>query len=161
MRVTKAVMVLTLTIAGIASIPRGVWAQQMSDPILGTWEMDTSKSKFSPSPGPKSITVRFEQAAGGIKATSDAVMPDGKRTHTEFTANYDGKDVPLTGSPIADTVSVTKTGDTRVRTDKKDGKVVMTYTGTVSKDGKTFTVQQKGTNQENAPVNNVVVFRKQ
>jgi hypothetical protein len=155
------VLVIALVIAGIASISRGVWAQEASDPMIGTWQMDASKSKFSPGPAPKSLTIKFEPAADGIKASSDAVFADGKTTHTEFTAKYDGQDVPLTGSPIADTVSVTKTGNTRVRTDKKDGKVVMTYTGTVSKDGKTFSVQQKGTNAEGAAVSNVVVFQKQ
>lgn len=160
MRAIRAV-VMVLLIAGVVSVSRGVRAQETGDPLLGTWQMDASKSKFSPGPPPKSITIKFEQADQGIKASSDTVLADGKTTHTEFTANYDGMDVPLTGSPIADTVSVQKVGDTRVRKDKKNGKVIMTYTGTVSKDGKTFSVQQKGTNQDGAAVSNVVVFQKQ
>ena len=160
MRAIRAV-VMVLLIAGVVSASRGVRAQETGDPLLGTWQMDASKSKFSPGPPPKSITINFEQAAQGIKASSDVVQADGKSTHTEFTASYDGKDVPLTGSPIADSVSVQKVGDTRVRKDKKNGKVIMTYTGTISTDGKTFSVQQKGTNQDGVAVSNVVVFQKQ
>jgi len=34
------------------------------------------------------------------------VAPDGTSTTTVYTANFDGKDYPLTGSPIADMVSL-------------------------------------------------------
>lgn len=49
MQVTKAGFVVAMVMAGVRSIARGVWAQQAPDPILGTWQMDASKSKFSPS----------------------------------------------------------------------------------------------------------------
>ena len=51
-------------------------------------------------------------------------------------------------------------GNTRTRTDKKGGKVVMTYVGTLSSDGKTFNVQQKGTDEKGQPVSNTIVFHK-
>jgi hypothetical protein len=132
---------------------------QATDPSMGDWKLNVGKSKFSPGPAPKSLTVKREPAAAGVKSTTEAVNPDDSKATTEYTANYDGKDVPLKGSPVADTVSlVRKDALTSVRTDKKAGKVVQTLTLVVDKDGKTFTVTVDGTNAKGEPVNNVLVF---
>ena len=117
---------------------------QAADPVIGTWKLDVAKSKFSPGPAPKSLTAKFEAAEKGVKLT---------------TAAYDGKDYPLIGSPVADTVSLKRiNASTSERTDKKGGKVVQTLTRKMSKDGKSFTVTIKGTDP---PVNNVLMFAKQ
>jgi hypothetical protein len=144
-----------------------LWIQsasaQAADPLLGTWKLDVAESKFSPGPPPKSITVTFEQAGEGVKVTADAVGADGKATHTTYTGNYDGKDYPVTGSGTgADTVSLKRVdARTTERTDKKGGKVVMTFTRTVSSDGKLLTVTIKGTNRKGQTVNDVVMLAKQ
>ncbi len=38
---------------------------------LGNWKLDVAKSKYKPGPGPKSLTLKFEATADGIKLTSD------------------------------------------------------------------------------------------
>ena len=136
---------------------------QAADPLVGTWKLDVAKSKFSPGPPPKSITVTFEAAGEGVKVTADVVSADDKTTQTTYTGNYDGKDYPITGAGTgADTVSLKRVdARTTVRTDKKDGKIVMTFTRKVSSDGKTLTVTVKGTNPKGQPVNNVVILAKQ
>ena len=133
---------------------------QAPDPLVGTWTLDVSKSKFSPGPAPKSITLTFSETADGMKFVSDVVQSDGQPVHQEFTAKVDGKDYPVSGSPTADTVSLTRKGNARTRVDKKGGKIVMTYEGRLSADGKTFTVQTKGTNAKGQPVSNSVVYVK-
>ena len=133
---------------------------QATDPLMGTWTLDVSKSKFSPGPGPKSITLTFSETADGVKQVSDVVSSDGQTVHHEFTAKADGKDYPVSGLPTADSVSLTRKGSARSRVDKKDGKVVMTYEGVISPDGKTFTVQTRGTNAKGQPVRNTVVYVK-
>lgn len=45
-------------------------------------------------PASKSGTAKFEAWEGGIKVTTDGVSADGKPTHTECAAKYDGKDYP-------------------------------------------------------------------
>ena len=136
---------------------------QAADPLVGTWKLDAAKSKFSPGPPPKSITVTFEAAGEGIKATADVVGADDKAAHTTYTGNYDGKDYPITGSETgADTVSLKRIdARTTKRTDKKSGKVVMTFTRKVSTDGKMLTVTIEGTNPKGQQVKNVVVLAKQ
>src|SRR5262245_10812668 len=77
-----------------------------ADSQVGVWTLNVAKSKYSPGPGPKSGTTTIEAAGAGTKVTVDQVLSDGAKAHWEFTANYDGKDSPVTGNnPNADTVS--------------------------------------------------------
>jgi len=136
---------------------------QMNDPRIGTWKLDAAKSKYSPGPAPQSLMVKVEAAGQGEKTTTDFVNTDGTRVTTQYTAKFDGKDSPLTGSQFgADMVSL-KRIDARTtgRTDKKGDKVVQVLTRVVSQDGKTMTVTTKGTNAQGQAVNNVGVFEKQ
>jgi hypothetical protein len=133
-----------------------------ASPEIGTWKLNVAKSKFSPGPAPKSQTVTFAAAGQGVKVTTEGVGADGTKTAQSYTANYDGKDVPLTGSATTDTVSLKRINATTVeRTDKKAGKVVQTITRVMSADGKTLTITTKGTNAQGQAVNNVGVYEKQ
>ena len=136
---------------------------QASDPRVGTWKLNVAKSKYNPGPAPQSQTLTIEPVGKGEKVTSEAVSADGKRTTTTYTANFDGKDYPLTGSALgADKVSLKRIdARTTERFDKKDGKVIVTIKRVVSADGKTMTATVKGTNAEGKPTNNVAVFEKQ
>lgn len=135
---------------------------QASDPRIGTWKLNVAKSKFSPGPPPQSQTLKIEPAGKGEKVTSEAVGADGKTTTTEYTANYDGKDYPITGAPNSDTVSLKRiNARTTERTDKKGGTATLHLRRVVSADGKTMTVTVKGKNAEGKSVNNTAVFEKQ
>ena len=134
----------------------------VADPVIGTWKLNAAKSQFSPGPPLKSLTVKFETVGYALKVTSDGVDPDGKALHSEYTASYDGKDYPITGSPTSDTVSLKKIdGRTSQRTDKKGGKVVGSYTRKVSAGGETLTVHQTGTDAKGKPIKNTLVLDKQ
>jgi hypothetical protein len=144
-------------VAGIATL-----SAQAADPRIGTWQLNVAKSKYSPGPAPKSQTLTIEASGKGEKVTSELTDAAGARTTTVYTASYDGKDYPITGVPIADTVSLKRVNArTSQRVDKKDGKIVQTFTRVVSADGKTMTVTIKGTNAQGKAVSNVVVFEKQ
>ena len=96
-----------------------------ADPVIGTWKLNPAKSQFSPGPPLKSLTVKFETAGHAMKVTSDGVDPDGKAMHSEYTASYDGKGYPITGSSTSDTVTLKKIdGRTSQRTAKKGGKEI-------------------------------------
>ena len=135
---------------------------QAADPRVGTWKLNVAKSTYSPGPAPKSATTKIESAGDGEKITADGVRGDDTPIRVEYTAQYDGKDYPITGSPMADTVSLKRLdANTTERTDKMDGKVTQTVTRTVSSDGKTMTVTYKGTNAKGQPINNVGVYETQ
>jgi hypothetical protein len=153
-------VVVTLGVVLGAGIVRV--SAQASDARIGTWKLNVAKSKYSPGPAPQSGTLKIEAAGQGEKVTTEGVNAAGTATGIQYTANYDGKDHPLTGSQNADTVSL-KRIDARTieRTDKKGDKVVLTLTQVVSQDGKTMTTTVKGTNAQGQAMDNVVVWEKQ
>jgi hypothetical protein len=133
-----------------------------ADSWIGTWKLDVAKSKFSPGPAPKSLTLTFASTPDGIKHTSDGVNAEGKATYSEFVSKFDGKEVPYKGNPNADTAAPKRIDDNSYEnTWKKDGKVTITAHAVVSKDGKTLTVHQKGKNAKGEAVDSTAVFEKQ
>jgi hypothetical protein len=140
-----------------------------ADTLAGTWKLNVAKSKYSPGPAPQSNTVKFEAVDGGIRLVADGVDSQGKKTHNEYTAKYDGKDNPtkpmLDGKPnpnAADAVSYKKIDDsTYEATTKLKGKTLTVARHVISKDGKTRTVTTTGTNPQGQKVNDTTVFEKQ
>jgi hypothetical protein len=131
---------------------------QPADPLVGTWKLNPEKSK-----GAKSGTTVVEAAGKGVKWTVDMVSADGTPAHWSFTADYDGKDVPVTGnSPYGNTANLTRVDAKTVRiTSKQDGKVTTTSTIVVSADGKTRTSTTKGKNPKGETVDVSSVYEKQ
>src|SRR5260221_7184543 len=72
---------------------------------VGTWKLNLAKSKYSPGPAPKSLTLKFEPSPDGIKLSQELVDAEGKATEGGYTAKFDGKEVPYAGNPDADTSS--------------------------------------------------------
>jgi hypothetical protein len=132
-----------------------------ADQSSGTWSMNAEKSKYSPGPPPKSLTVVVESDENNYTIDATGTDGDGKPIHVQYNAKFDGKDYPATGIANADTVSVKRIDANTIETmQKKEGKVVMTITTKVSKDGKTRTSTWRGKNAEGKDVHNVVVFDK-
>ena len=147
MRLTIRSLVPSIVCLGLSAVlVAAAFAQ--ADPQVGVWRLNVAKSKFSPGPAPKSASTTIEAAGKGTKVVVDQVMTDGPKRHWEFTADYDGKDSPVTGNnPDSDTVARTRLNATTVQTvSKKGGKVTVTQTSAVSSDGKTRTVTTKGVN---------------
>src|SRR5215470_758712 len=90
MRTRLAVMCVGLLAALVFFTATAIAA----DMLTGTWKLNVAKSKYSPGPAPQSNTVKFEGVDGGIKLTADGVDSQGKKTHNEYSAKYDGKDNP-------------------------------------------------------------------
>ena len=155
---------LAAAIVGVCTVAlAGTALAQAADPQIGNWTLNVAKSTFSPGPAPRGGTTKIEAAGAGAKLVVDQTTADGTARHWEFTANYDGKDVPIVGNnPDADTVARTRVNANTVETiSKKAGKVVTTQQSTVSADGKTRTVTTKGVNAAGKPVNNVAVYERQ
>jgi hypothetical protein len=133
-----------------------------ADNWLGTWKLNTEKSKFSPGPAPKSMTAKFEASGDSITLTTDGVSAKGQTTHSSYTSKFDGKEVPWTGSPDADTAAPKRIdASSYENVSKKGGKVTITSKIVASKDGKTLTVTQMGKSAAGETVNNTLVFDKQ
>jgi len=133
-----------------------------ADPTVGTWKLNTAKSKYRPGPEPTSATIKYEETADGIKRMGESVDADGNKTTFEYTAKYDGKDYPVTGSDTIDMIALKRINDrTTEATLKKSGKVVSTARRVVSKDGKMLTLTITGTNAKGQKMKNIAVYDKQ
>jgi hypothetical protein len=144
------------------AIPAQDVSAQGTDPVNGTWKLNVAKSKFSSGQAPKSQTRTYQVSGDSIKNTTNGVDSEGKPVHVEFTANYDGKDYPMTGNPDANTIAIKRVDRyTAVSTLKKNGKVVARTTRKVAKDGKTATFESRGTNAKGEKIDNLLFFEKQ
>jgi hypothetical protein len=161
--VKKRIAVLLVTLSAFLAVS-SIARTQSSDPWIGTWKVNLEKSTYSPGPPPTvAATVKIEPSEGGMKTIIDAADAEGKPTHTETVAQFDGKDYPVKGAPAPNTTSALKRIDDRSYEvmGKIDGKPAVTTRVVVAADGKTITATQTGTNAQGQSVNNVIVLNKQ
>ena len=158
----KVSLVAVIAVACVVVFGRTALAQS-ANPAAGTWKLNVAKSKYVAGTPNKSGTTQIEAAGAGVKVTVDSVGGDGTKRHWTYTANADGKDVPITGNnPYGDVVSMTRVdANTTRQTYKKAGKVTTTQTSAVSADGKTRTVTNKGTDARGQAIDAVAIYERQ
>jgi hypothetical protein len=134
-----------------------VVALAAANPLVGTWHLNVAKSKFRTSPPPKSAIAKVTTSKDGeISVQLSIVNADGKNGEFQYTASYDGKDYPMSGSKVFDAISLKRIDD---HTDeviyKQKGKVIRTSKRTVSNDGKTLTITDESPDGKSASVASV------
>jgi hypothetical protein len=153
------VIVLAMLTAGASGL-----LNAQSNPSLGNWKLNVTKSTYNPGPPPKSQTAKIEAAGSGVKNTTEGVAADGSRIYYSYTANYDGKAAPITGAGPngSDSIMLKRVdASTFESTLTKAGKVVETTQTVYSKDGKLRTITAKGTTESGKQMNNVSVYERQ
>jgi len=152
----KNVLVLSLLLCVAWAV-----AASAGDNWVGTWKINTAKSDQG-SGAVRATTLKFEATPEGVKFSSEGTDAEGKPTQGGYTSKFDGKDVPVTGNPMADTVSPKRIDDnTYENVWKKGGKPTVTVKVAVAKDGKTLTVTQDGTDPKGAKIHAVAVYDRQ
>ena len=132
------------------------------DPVIGTWQLNISKSTFTPGPAYKSQVRTYSQSGQSIALVIKTVAADGKEVTSQTTYQLDGKDFPVKGNPDYDSLAAKQVdSNTAEFTLKKGGKVVGTTSRTVSKDGKTLTSEVKMTTAKGEKSEGAMVFDKQ
>jgi hypothetical protein len=141
----------------VACLVASVGTSLVAQSNMGTWVANVAKSTYSPDPAPKSSTLTI--SATGV--TVDIAAADGSAQHWAYGGTYDGKPVPVTGNPNADTASRKRLSPTTTETTfTKAGKVTSVNTSVVAADGKTMTITAKGTNAQGKPMLNVQLYEK-
>src|ERR1700736_2109814 len=98
MRITRyAIFTATLLVV----VALGV-TPAAADQHSGTWKMNPAKSKYSPGPAAKNITLKVDSDEVSVKIDSEGTDGDGNPTHVQYEAKLYGKDYPLTGIPYVD-----------------------------------------------------------
>jgi hypothetical protein len=158
MRINRyAIFIVALLVALVLSVTPAA-----ADQHSGTWKMDPAKSKYSPGPAAKNLTLVVVADENGVKIDSQGTDGDGNPTHVQYDAKFDGKNYPVTGLSYGDMVTLKRIDPNTIQTSiKKGDQVVMTVTSKVSADGKTRISTFNGKDAQGRTVHNVVVYDKQ
>jgi hypothetical protein len=136
-----------------------------TNPVVGSWKLNLEKSKFPTGMAPKSLSRTVTADGDSVTYSFEGQGPDGSALKYSFTVKYDGKDYEVTGSGMpygADHIAIKRVNSHMFSaTLKKDGKEVGTSTSTVSHDGKTTTLNSKGTDAKGNMVKTTSIFDKQ
>lgn len=149
-------------IAMLAVLPLANVAGAENDPLVGTWKLNLSKSKYDPGPPPQSLVHKYESTGkDSYKNTRDGIDANGKPIHMELDLVFDGKEHPV-NRPRADAIM-----DRRIDAynlegmSMKEGRLITVIMRSVSKDGSTLTFKQMGTDAQGRPFSTLEVFDKQ
>ena len=157
---------LAVVAVGLVILVAGTALAQSSNSSLGTWKLRGAMPNVVGAVSLTSVTLKYEAAGTGVKATLDVMGANGALAHLEFSGDYDGKDIPVTGNGrVGDTVALTRLDANTVRlVHKRDGIVTLTETAVVSSDGKTMAITQTPSNAQDAqgnPVSGVAIWDRQ
>ena len=132
------------------------------DPAIGIWKLSVPQSSFTFVPVPKSSFIRVEAWNDGLKVSAEIIDAHGNKTHPQIAYKCDGNDYPLTGFPLADSVSTARINERKSESVlKKGGKVIFTAKAVIFSDGKTLTVILKGMDPEGRLADELLTFERQ
>ena len=133
-----------------------------SDPIFGTWKLNVQKSVFGGIPAVTSQVRTYSPSPHGFTLKIKTVSAEGKETTTATTYQLDHKDHPSMGNPDFDSLAGTQIDANTAEFDlKKSGKPVGKIRRSVSKDGKTLTINYVLTKADGVQSSALTVFDKQ
>jgi hypothetical protein len=68
------------------------------DPFAGTWTLDVQRSSYPAGTCPASMTIEMESVGRGIRYRSDTFFADGRASHSEYSADYEGNQAIVMGT---------------------------------------------------------------
>jgi hypothetical protein len=153
----------------IVALLGGVLSAQMANGVdkayMGTWKLNVAKSTYENATPPKDGTrIHEDRGNGFVLVIQDGVNSQGAKTHSEYVYKADGRDYPIAAPNQTGVQRIAlKAVDAMTVTYqiKVDGKVVTDGKRTVSKDGRTMTLEQTGTNPQGQRVHTVALYDKQ
>jgi hypothetical protein len=155
----------TLLIAGAAllCVAGTALAGDVASAMVGTWNLNVSKTQWHGPPALKSYTVTITDAGGGkVKNVAQWIEADGTPGRVEYTVSLDGTPSPVTGYPNADTVKMKMgKGNWLHLSILKGGKPVEWGRYKVSADGKTLNATEGGSDEKGTKYRWVEVFERQ
>ena len=132
-----------------------------AEPFAGTWKLNLEKSKYKTGTAPKEQTLTIAEAGSDLDVTLSGTAADDTAITSHYTVPAKGGEGKIIKSRY-EAVSGKRMGPSqREITYSKGGKVVLTAHSRVSADGKTITVNVKGTDAQGKPVDAVAVYDKQ
>jgi hypothetical protein len=131
-----------------------------ADPFVGTWKLDTEKTKYKTGTPPKEQTVTFSEEGSELHVIVKGTSSDGQAISTHFIVPVAGGTGKIVESPY-DAVSAKAGNNERETSFSKGGTVVYTAHAKCSANGKTMTVVVRGTNPSGQTVDGTNYYEKQ
>jgi len=129
-----------------------------TDPILGTWKTNNTKSKFNPGPGAKSVTTTYTQDGEWIVGKTVGISGDGSPFERTNRYKLDGQPYPYDGPSGPGKISLKKIDDFTTESEVQlDAGGTTTSRSVFSKDLKTRTQTVTGVNSKGQKLNHVIV----
>jgi hypothetical protein len=133
-----------------------------TDPAMGTWQLNLSKSTYTAGTAPKSQTRVYSKSGQSITLVIKSVAADGTQSTVQTTYQLDGKDYPISGVADYDSLSGKQIDpSSAVFVLKRGGNKVGTTDRKVSVDGKTLTAKTKLTTANAQKSDSTAVFERQ
>ncbi|HKV77886.1 MAG TPA: hypothetical protein VJP02_07095 [Candidatus Sulfotelmatobacter sp.] len=134
-----------------------------TDPFVGRWVLNARLSKYPSGTCPRRMMIEMESAGDGVHYRSDATYANGVTAHSEYTADYNGKQSLVMGNRgLLLPVSLRRSNSRLVLASYTKGlQVVATSRRTVSKDGQRMTITTISKDKTGADVISVGVYEKQ
>ena len=147
-------VVVAIAVAGIV--------RAQADPRIGTWALNVAKSNYIPGPPPAKEVRTYTVVSSAVSVSVESVDLYGKRVSLHYTAGENGKDYPITGLASADAIAMKRIDAWTFETDtKKNGQIIGTSRGKISKDGKILVLTSKLVSPAGQSITNVAVYDKQ
>src|SRR5262249_4685215 len=130
-------------------------------PFSGFWTLVPAESKLA-GPMPRRGTEKLDGWEETISGREENGGADGRTLVVTVDAAFDGQDYCVNGSPLADVIAYARPGPHRIDgVAKKDGRVVLTESVTVSEDSRTLTMGYVMRLPDGRDVTSVAVFKRQ
>ena len=132
-----------------------------AEPFAGTWQLNLEKSKYKTGTPPKEQTITIAQSGSDLDVRISGTAADGSAIMSHYTVPAEGGEGKIIEAPY-EAVSGKRMGPNQLDiTYSKGGKVVLTVHSRVSADGKTRTIDVKGTDTQGKPIDATAVYDKQ
>lgn len=132
-----------------------------ADPFVGTWTLNTAKTKYTAGTPPKNVTLVIEEQGANLQATATGTNSDGSPISAKFTVPISGGMGSVQEGDFNGVMSKRISANVRENSYTKDGKEIRSRHIVISKDGKTMTSEVKGMNPAGSPIAGVDVYDKQ
>ena len=135
-------------------------AVESEDAILGTWELLPERSHFSPDATPPKEVRSYVKTSEGILATVTTTQPDGTMRSMSYPWRVDGKEYPVKGSPLLDTIILKQIDNLTAEATLKHGDVVLaSERREFTADGKTMTIVVKDLSSPEHTISSTAVYK--
>ncbi|MBB5317295.1 hypothetical protein [Tunturibacter empetritectus] len=132
-----------------------------SDPFVGTWTLNSAKTKYTTGTAPKNVTLVIEEQGASLQVTGTGTTGDGSPISVKYTVPVKGGVGSVMEGDFDGVSSKVVSSHSRVNTFTKAGKEIRTRHAVVSADGKMLSTSVKGTGADGKPVAGEDVYDKQ